>query len=292
MKNRSSPGVIISLSRLKIANVQFEVTGDIDTNFRRMARWIARAAGQGAELVHFSETALTGYYRVHLKNLQGIDRDLLARRSSELKALAAEYGIWLAYGSTFFARGNKKPFNSLHLVSPGGEELCRYDKIFLTDTDARAYSPGNRLVTVRIKEFKVGLTICFDMRFPELFRRYMSEKVNLLLISSYQAGGPRAAHMRVVAPSNLITRAAENGIYLSASNTSEAPSWHEAMIIRFNGQILAKARRHQPSMALASLDSTDSEHFTDFIRETARKSICGIHPLLDKPLADQVEDIF
>jgi len=276
---------------LKIAAVQFEVTGDMGTNFRRMARWIARAAERGVKLVHFPETALTGYYRVHLKNLQGIDKDLLARRSSELRALAAEYGIWLAYGSTFFARGNEKPFNSLHLVGPGGEELGRYDKIFLTDTDAQAYTPGNRLVTARIKEFKVGLTICFDMRFPELFRRYMNEKVNLLLISSYQAGGPRAAHMKSVAPSTLITRAAENGIYLSASNTSQAPSWHEAMIIRFNGRIMAKARSHRPSMAIATLDSADSEDFTDFIRETARKSICGIHPLLNEPLADQVENI-
>jgi len=272
--------------------VQSEVTGDIDTNFRRMARWIARAARKGAELVHFSETALTGYYGVHLKNLQKIDRDLLARRSSDLRALASEYGLWLAYGSTFFPGGNEKPFNSLHLVNPVGKELCRYDKIFLTDPDSRAYRPGNRLVSVRINEFKVGLTICFDMRFPELFRRYMKENVNLLLISSYQAGGPRATHMKLVAPSNLITRAAENGIYLSASNTSETPSWHEAMIIRFNGQIMAKARRHQPSMAFATLDSRSSEGFTDFIRETARKSIQDIHPLLDTPLADQVEDIF
>lgn len=276
---------------MKIANVQFEITGDIDTNFRRMARWIVRAAGRGAELVHFPETALTGYYRAHVKDLQRIDRDLLARRNSELRALASEFDLWLAYGSTFFAEGKLKPFNSLHLVNPDGEEVCRYDKIFLTDTDAYAYRPGNRLVTVRIKEFKIGLTICFDMRFPELFRRYMKENVNLLLVSSYQAGGLRARNMKVVAPSTLITRAAENGIYLSASNTSEAPSWHEAMIIRFNGQIMAKARRHQPSMALAALDSRDFEQFTDFIRVTARESIRGIHPLLDTPLADQLEEI-
>ncbi len=285
-------GVIISQSKLKIANVQFEITGDIDTNFRRMARWIARAAGQGAELVHFPETALTGYYRAHVKRLQKIDRKILACRNSDLRALASEFGLWLAYGSTFFAEEKLKPFNSLHLVNPGGEEVCRYDKIFLTDTEAYAYTPGNRLVTVRIKEFKVGLTICFDMRFPELFRRYMEKNVNLLLISSYQAGSLRAPHMKVVASSTLITRAAENGIYVSASNTSEAPSWHEAMIIRFNGQIMAKARRHKPSMALASLDSRDFEQFTDFIRETARESIRGIHPLLNTPLADQMEEIF
>jgi len=268
-------GVIISQSKLKIANVQFEITGDIDTNFRRMARWIARAAGQGAELVHFPETALTGYYRAHVKRLQKIDRKILACRNSDLRALASEFGLWLAYGSTFFAEEKLKPFNSLHLVNPGGEEVCRYDKIFLTDTEAYAYTPGNRLVTVRIKEFKVGLTICFDMRFPELFRRYMEKNVNLLLISSYQAGSLRAPHMKVVASSTLITRAAENGIYVSASN-----------------QIMAKARRHKPSMALASLDSRDFEQFTDFIRETARESIRGIHPLLNTPLADQMEEIF
>ena len=277
---------------MKIATVQFEVTGDIDTNFRRMESWIAKAAGRGAELVHFSETALSGYYRVHLTDLRKIDRELLARRNSELRALAAKFSLWLAYGNTFFAPGSERPFNSLHLVNPGGEEACRYDKVFLTDTDAQAYKPGNRLAIARIKDFKVGLTICFDMRFPELFRRYMEQDVNLILISSYQAGGPRAAHMKLVAPANLITRAAENGICLSASNTSESPSWHEAMIVSYNGRIVARARRHKPSMAFTELDSRESEPFTDFIRETARKSIRGIHPLLDTPLAGQEEDIF
>ena len=270
----------MSADTLTIACVQIPVTGDIDSNFRLMTSWMRRAAAAGAELVQFSETALTGYYRVHLKDLSMLDKELLEERNGGLRKIAAELGVWLAYGSTHFEPGLEKPYNCLYLIDPEGSEADRYDKVFLTDTDIQAYSPGNRLVTTEIKKFKVGLTICFDMRFPELFRRYLAAGVNLILISSYQAGGDRAAHMRRVAPAALITRAAENGIYLSASNTSQAPSWHQSMIIKFNGVVIAAARRHRASMALATLDRRDSEQFTDFIRETAAKTMNYRHPLL------------
>ena len=174
----------ISRHTLKIAAVQFELSGNIDKNYRRMAHWMKKAAGKGAELVHFSETALTGYYRVHLRDILSLDRKLLERRNRDLRNLAAELGIWLAYGSTHFAGGATKPYNCLYLVNPEGCEVCRYDKIFLTDTDVEFYNPGNRLVTAKVKDFKLGLTICFDMRFPELFRRYVEAGVNLVLISS------------------------------------------------------------------------------------------------------------
>ena len=270
----------MSADTLTIACVQIPVTGDIDSNFRLMTSWMRRAAAAGAELVQFSETALTGYYRVHLKDLSLLDKELLEERNGGLRKIAAELGIWLAYGSTHFEPGLEKPYNCLYLIDPEGSEVDRYDKVFLTDTDIQAYSPGNRLVMNEIKKFKVGLTICFDMRFPELFRRYLAAGVNLILISSYQAGGDRAAHMRRVAPAALITRAAENGIYLSASNTSQAPSWHQSMIIKFNGVVIAAARRHRASMALATLDRRDSEQFTDFIRQTAAKALNYRHPLL------------
>ncbi|HUU27046.1 MAG TPA: carbon-nitrogen hydrolase family protein [archaeon] len=276
---------------LRIAAVQFPLSGDIDKNYRRMAFWLNKAARNRAELVHFPETALTGYYKIHLEDVGKIDRNVLEGRNLDLRSLARKLGVWLAYGSTHFTPEADKPYNCLYLINPEGREVCRYDKIFLTGTDAECYAPGNRLVTAQVKDFKLGLTICFDMRFPELFRKYSQAGVNLVLISSYQAKGDRARHMKKVAPANLITRAAENGIYLSASNTSESPSWHDSMIIRFNGQVLAKARRHQASMAFATLDSTDSEPFTSFIRQTAQSSLRNTHPLLGRPLAEETLDI-
>jgi deaminated glutathione amidase len=276
----------LSLDTLTLASVQIPVSGDIDKNYRRMCSWMRRAASAGAELVQFSETALTGYYKIHCKYMAEIDRKLLEQRNSGLRKLAGELGIWLAYGSTHFVQKEIKPYNCLYLIDPEGQEIGRYDKIFLTDTDMQAYSPGNSLVTAKIKGFSVGLTICFDMRFPEIFRKYLAAGVDLILISSYQAKGDRADHMRLVAPSTLITRAAENGIYLSCSNTSESPSWHESMIIKYNGVIMAKARRHRASMALATLDKSESELFTEFIRETAFISMNNRHPLLtDEELA-------
>lgn len=277
---------------LHVAVVQFPLSGDIARNFRNMIKWMEQAASEGAELVQFSEAALSGYYRAHVKDVGAIDRDSLAKCAGQLHRRARELGIWLAYGSTHFEPGLEKPFNSLFLVNPAGEELCRYDKVFLTDTDTQAYSPGNRLTVARIKEFRVGLSICFDMRFPELYRRYMDANVNLVLVSSYQAGGERAEHMRTVAPSTLITRASENGFYLCCANTSEKPSWHEAMVVSFNGVVLASARRHRASMALAELDSRDYEPFTNYIRKTARHVARNAHPVSGERLIREVEEVF
>ena len=269
---------------LSVACVGFRVSGDIGKNYGEIRRWTSRAAGEGAELVQFSETALTGYYKVHVKDLNKIDRRQLEKRNDDIANLAAKLGVWIAYGSTHFEDDVERPFNSLNLIGPDGQLVSRYDKIFLTDMDARGYSPGNHLAVTRIKNFTVGLTICFDMRFPELFRRMMGVGVGLVLISSYQVGGPRAAHMRSVAPSTLITRAAENGFYLSASNSCESPAWHESMVIKFNGDIMAATRKHTPGMALVTLNAKDHEPFTDFIRSTARITATGNHPLLDRPL--------
>ncbi|MBN2290071.1 MAG: carbon-nitrogen hydrolase family protein, partial [Candidatus Glassbacteria bacterium] len=177
----------MSEDTLKVAAVQLALTGNLDTNYRRICSWMRRAAKAGAELVHFSETALTGYYRVHLRDLSALDKGLLEERNHGLRKLAAKLGVWLAYGGTHFEPGLDKPYNSLYLVDPQGSEIGRYDKVFLTDTDMLAYSPGNSLVLARIKKFKVGLTICFDMRFPEIFRRYLAAGTDLVLISSYQA---------------------------------------------------------------------------------------------------------
>ncbi len=272
--------------KLKVACVGFEMSGDIGRNWQAIEHWTNRAADEGAELVHFPEAALTGYNRVHLKELGAIDRDLLQRRGADIATLAAARGVWIAYGTTGFEPGAALPLNSLILIGPDGERVSRYDKIFLTDADRKAYSPGNRLAVARIRNFTVGLTICFDMRFPELFRKLAAAGVSLVLLSGYQSGGPRAEHMRSVAPATLITRASENGIWLSASNTCEAPAWHESMIVRFNGQVLSCAPRHTPGMALATLDSDESEPFTDFIRGAARSAAGGVHPQLGRPLGE------
>ncbi len=271
-------------NKLSVASVGFEMSGDIERNWRAMEHWTRLAADKGAELVHFPETALSGYNRVHVRRMDSIDRELLKRRGDDMAALAAEREVWIAYGTTHFEADGQMPFNSLMLIGPDGSQVSRYDKIFLTDADREAYSPGNHLSVVRIKNFTVGLTICFDMRFPELFRRLAGVGVSLVLLSGYQCGGPRAEHMRSVAPSTLITRASENGICLSASNTCEQPAWHESMIIRFNGDLLSSAPRHTPGMALTTLDASDSEPFTDFIRDTARRVADGKHPQLDRPL--------
>ncbi|MCE5270871.1 carbon-nitrogen hydrolase family protein [bacterium] len=255
---------------LRLAVAQIPLSASVERNCSVMLHWMERARAAGADLVQFPETALTGYHGVHLGSMGQIDRESLENCNLSLRAAASRLRLWLAYGSTHFESWPDKPFNCLYLVNPHGATVARYDKVFLTDTDSLAYTPGRDLVLARIGAFRVGLSICFDMRFPELFRRYMLAGADLVLVSSFQSGGDRAAHMRTVAPSTLVTRASENGMWLACSNTSERPSWHEAMVIAYNGVVKARAHRHRASLAVADLDSRDCEPFTSYIRRSAQ----------------------
>ena len=89
-------------------------------------------------------------------------------------------GFWVVMGSAHPLTQPHKPHNSLYLISPAGKIVDRYDKRFCTPGDLDVYTPGDHFVTFKLKGFVCALLICYDLRFPELYRELYKLKVRVL----------------------------------------------------------------------------------------------------------------
>jgi predicted amidohydrolase len=141
---------------LKVATCQFPVSGNVDENAKYIKDFIQQAAAKRADIVHFSEAALSGYARVDVPNFDDYDWDKLRAHTREIMRLAKEHGIWVVLGSAHYLCPEEKPTNCLYIISSEGQIVDRYDKSMCTGGDLLAYTPGNHLVTIDLKGVRCG----------------------------------------------------------------------------------------------------------------------------------------
>src|SRR5262245_8535139 len=165
------------MKSLRVATCQFSVEADIAHNWRCVLRQMEQAAQAGADVAHFSETALSGYAGVDIPGTEAIDWDRLTRATREVLAAAKKLRLWVLLGSTHRLSDGVRPHNSVYIIDSKGEIVDRYDKRFCTGLDGRKptldlchYSPGDHNTVFRIKGITCGVLICYDYRFPELYR--------------------------------------------------------------------------------------------------------------------------
>jgi len=246
-----------STPRLAVATCQFAVDPDVCRNGAAVRRQMRAAARRGAEVVHFSECALSGYAGAQFDSFDGYPWDTLAAETARVRDLAAELGVWTILGSTHRCRSGK-PTNCLYLIDPSGGIAKRYDKCFLMPGDRLHYEPGRRIVTHTLNGIKVGLMICFDFRFPELWRELLKRRCQVVFFSAYLASPAGNALMEQVAPATLATRASENSFYVVANNTSGGRQWCNARVHRPDGSIAVQAPWNRTAIVTHTIDpSTD-----------------------------------
>ena len=238
---------------LTVAVAQFAITSDIGENLEKMRAHIEQAREQGADLVLFSECCLTGYAGLEIASTDEIDREALAQAEEELRRCAREAGVFIAYGTTTF-QSEGKPFNSLVLVDDQGKERARYHKIFVTPGDQKHYAGGDALVVVDVRGVKVSLSICFDFRFPELYRWLAERGAEVLLIAFHQCTPTGHPILEEVAPAHLASRAAENNCFVVASNKGAPKQWFSSRIYRPNGTLMVAAAAHTEALLVERLE--------------------------------------
>jgi predicted amidohydrolase len=244
---------------LRVASVQMEVSSQIETNLERILRGIDEAREKGARVVLFPETALSGFDRETVKNL---DWDLLGDAMEKISQAAASNGLYVIYG-TASKSGKDRPFNSAIVNGPDGKEVFRYHKM----VPESWFEPGDHLALFQIDGVTSTLIICHDNRFPELVRIpaiagakicfYISYEVNSLEKSLHKMEGYRA---------QLIARAAENGIFLAQSNGIRRPSGPDdqgtvlgySRIIHPNGEVLVEAPALEDTTIVKDLDLSEA----------------------------------
>lgn len=192
---------------------------------------------------------------------QSLDGEIV----QSLASWAREHGIWLLGGSIPEARPeDTRIYNTSVLVSPSGELVASYRKIHLFDVDlgdnggsfreSDTFAPGDEVVVARLPFGPVGMSICYDLRFPELYRAMAERGVVLITVPSAFAPGTGKDHWEAL----LRARAIENQCFVLAPaqcgrHSADRASYGRSLVVDPWGIVLAQAG-DQPCAIVAELD--------------------------------------
>ncbi len=206
--------------RLRVGLVQMTSTPDVPDNIAVAEALIHRAVAEDARFVLTPEvTSLIEPDRKRLlaKVVEEVADPALAR----LRKVAADAGIWLLIGSLPVRVGPDKVANRSFLITDDGAIAARYDKIHLFDVDlgdgteykeSRTYQGGREGRVATTPWGKIGLSICYDLRFPQLYRGYGQKGASMLAVPSAFTAATGEAHWHVL----LRARAIETGAFVLA----------------------------------------------------------------------------
>ncbi len=251
---------------MKVAAIQMVSTGVLSDNLRQARTLLEKAAHDGAELAVLPEYfCLIGQH----------DADKLAIQEpfgsgpiqQFLGDTARELGMWLVGGTLpLSASSPDRVFNSSLVFNPQGDCVARYDKIhlFRFDNGTEAYDEsrvldrGGQPTRFALPSrdghvWQVGLSVCYDLRFPELYRAYARDGVDLILVPSAFTHTTGQAHWEVLlrarAIENLsfVAAAAQGGVHPNGRRT-----WGQSLIIDAWGEVLAQ-QAQDPGVVCAEL---------------------------------------
>ena len=255
---------------LQIATCQFAVGSSIKRNAQRICEFLRKSRNAKADIVHFSECALSGYAGVDYKTLDGYDWAVLKKETEKIMALAGKLKLWVVLGSMHKMTAPSRPHNCSYLIGPDGRIVDRYDKRFCTSGDLEHFAPGDRFVHFTINDVKCSLLICFDLRFPEIYRRLWQDGVGCIFQSFYNArqNGP-SVHTDIMRQT-MQCRAATNYFYVSMANSSGYYSPYPSCFIQPDGRIARQLRFNRPGMMVNTVDINKSFYDpSEAFRETA-----------------------
>lgn len=247
---------------LHVGLTQWHATADVEANLATALDLVRQAASAGAELVVLPENGL----------MLGTNTAMRERALSEsgpevgsLRAAAAELGVAVVLGGM----KNATPegvFNSALVISPDGSLAGRYDKIHLFDARVNGQSfeastverSGSRPVLVDLGSTIAGLTICYDIRFPELYRALALAGAEVLLIPAAFIHTTGKAHWHTL----LAARAIENGCFVVAPATIRGgpdsedafETYGHALVVSPWGEIVADLGEAAPAVKVIELD--------------------------------------
>jgi predicted amidohydrolase len=184
------------------------------------------------------------------------------------RRLSAELGIFVHVGSTAIVRPDGKLANRALVYSPQGVLVARYDKIHMFDVDldngeswreSAAYEAGMEAVVADIGAAKVGLAICYDLRFPQLFRAEALAGADVLTVPAAFTRQTGQAHWHVL----LKARAIENGAFVVAAaqgglHEDGRETYGHSLIVDPWGRIVAEADHDEPGIVYAEIDTAKS----------------------------------
>ena len=254
----------------KVAAIQMASGPNVKANLAEAEKLIKIAVQQEAELVVLPENfAIMGMDETDkVKIAEDVGSGLL---NDYLKEQAVKHNIWLV-GGTIPIRSSEsgKVFAACLLINPQGELVTRYDKIHLFDvtieasnesyTESETITPGDKIVVVDTPFGRLGLAVCYDLRFPELFRAMIDLDMEICALPSAFTSLTGRAHWE----SLLRSRAIENLSYMIAADqggyhVGGRETYGDSMIVDPWGRVLNRLP-HGTGVVVADIDVAKLEH--------------------------------
>ncbi len=236
--------------KLRIATCQFPVSGHAAENGKYISDFMHQASQAGAHLLHTSEACLSGYAGVDVPSFENYDWNALRKETAILRQVAKELKLWLVLGSAHFLDQITKPTNCLYLIDPEGGIADRYDKCFCTGGDQKFYSAGNRLVTHDIRGVRIGLAICYDICWPQLYIGYREKGATVMIHSFHNARSNGKNCLDTLNIYQVPTRCADNRMWAVCNNSSQPYSHWGSFIARPDATIPKRLDINQPGMLI------------------------------------------
>jgi len=260
------------MSTLRAALIQTCTPASQEAALAQIEPLIRQAAEQGAQLIVTPEGSnfLQRDRAKMLAALKPIEADPFV---AGVRALARELTVWVLIGSALVAHSSKKDggddkaANRAVLIDGDGEIVTTYDKLHMFDVDlpngdryreSSLYEPGTEARLVSTPWGKLGLTICYDMRQPQLYRALAKAGAEIVAVPAAFTRPTGEAHWEVL----LRARAIENGLFILAAaqggvHEDGRGTWGHSIAIDPWGRILAEAKDDQPGVIMAELNLDD-----------------------------------
>ncbi|KAF7711937.1 omega-amidase NIT2 [Silurus meridionalis] len=244
-------GIRKVMTNFRLAVVQLHVTQLKSQNLSRAQKLVKEAAGQGAKIVVlpecFNSPYRTGYFAKYAEKIPGESTQVLSE-------VAAECGIYLVGGSIPEEDGGKL-FNTCPVFGPDGKLLLKHRKIHLFDIDvpgkirfqeSETLSPGSSLSVFETPYCKVGVGICYDIRFAELAQIYAKKGCQLLVYPGAFNMTTGPAHWELLQRA----RAVDNQVYVATASPARDESanyvaWGHSSVVNPWGEVITKAQSEE-----------------------------------------------
>jgi predicted amidohydrolase len=248
---------------IEVALVQTRAPATQGAALAHVAPLVREAAAAGAKLILTPEgTNLLQRDRVSLmQTVTPLEDDVCV---NGLRALAAELEVWLLVGSAMVRREDGKVANRSVLVDPKGAIVATYDKVHLFDVDlasgeryreSTSFEPGEKAIVADAAGLRLGLSVCYDIRFAALYRALAKAGAEALSVPAAFTQPTGAAHWEIL----LRARAIETGSFVLApaqggQHEDGRATWGHSMVVSPRGEILAGVGHDEPAVVRASLD--------------------------------------
>ena len=262
---------------MRAAVIQINSDSDVASNIERAEKLVRAAASDGAELVCLPEKwALLGPGEVIAGGAEPLDGPIV----SAATGWARELGIHLCAGSVPEDPGDGgKPFNTSVLIDPGGDVVATYRKLHMFDVEVEGTEyreseyerAGEDLATATVGELELGLTVCYDLRFPELFRILALRGATAFTVPAAFTAVTGRAHWEIL----LRARAVENSAFvIAAGQVGKAEphyeSWGHSMLVDPWGRVLAAVEDGE-GHACADLDLAELRRIRESLPSLANR---------------------